>query len=209
MAVAVKNSKKKGNVKRRQMPTKRSINLAVLSEKKTHFGLLIPGILLILVVAAAFSKFLVIDRLAEVDAARAEVNRLQTKIDQGYEELAGFDDLADLYAHYTYSGFTQEELNRSDRVEVLRLIRSVVLPRTEVSSWTLSGNTLTINLNGETLQDINLLVQQLEAEDIVDFCTVNTANTKDNARLVLTENLGPVKARVMAYLNAGTEVDNG
>ncbi len=209
MAVAVKNSKKKGNVKRRQMPTKRSINLAVLSEKKTHFGLLIPGILLILVVAAAFSKFLVIDRLAEVDAARAEVNRLQMKIDQGYEELAGFDDLADLYAHYTYSGFTQEELNRSDRVEVLRLIRSVVLPRTEVSSWTLSGNTLTINLNGETLQDINLLVQQLEAEDIVDFCTVNTANTKDNARLVLTENLGPVKARVMAYLNAGTEVDNG
>jgi ribosome-binding ATPase YchF (GTP1/OBG family) len=164
---------------------------------------------LILVVAAAFSKFLVIDRLAEVDAARAEVNRLQMKIDQGYEELAGFDDLADLYAHYTYSGFTQEELNRSDRVEVLRLIRSVVLPRTEVSSWTLSGNTLTINLNGETLQDINLLVQQLEAEDIVDFCTVNTANTKDNARLVLTENLGPVKARVMAYLNAGTEVDNG
>ncbi len=209
MAVAVKNSKKKGNVKRRQMPTKRSINLAVLSEKKTHFGLLIPGILLILVVAAAFSKFLVIDRLAEVDAARAEVNRLQMKIDQGYEELAGFDDLADLYAHYTYSGFTQEELNRSDRVEVLRLIRSVVLPRTEVSSWTLSGNTLTINLNGETLQDINLLVQQLEAENIVDFCTVNTANTKDNARLVLTENLGPVKARVMAYLNAGTEVDNG
>ncbi len=209
MAVAVKNSKKKGNVKRRQMPTKRSINLAVLSEKKTHFGLLIPGILLILVVAAAFSKFLVIDRLAEVDAARAEVNRLQMKIDQGYEELAGFDDLADLYAHYTYSGFTQEELNRSDRVEVLRLIRSVVLPRAEVSSWTLSGNTLTINLNGETLQDINLLVQQLEAEDIVDFCTVNTANTKDNARLVLTENLGPVKARVMAYLNAGTEVDNG
>ena len=209
MAVAVKNSKKKGNVKRRQMPTKRSINLAVLSEKKTNFGLLIPGILLILVVAAAFSKFLVIDRLAEVDAARAEVNRLQMKIDQGYEELAGFDDLADLYAHYTYSGFTQEELNRSDRVEVLRLIRSVVLPRTEVSSWTLSGNTLTINLNGETLQDINLLVQQLEAEDIVDFCTVNTANTKDNARLVLTENLGPVKARVMAYLNAGTEVDNG
>ena len=209
MAVAVKNSKKKGNVKRRQMPTKRSINLAVLSEKKTHFGLLIPGILLILVVAAAFSKFLVIDRLAEVDAARAEVNRLQMKIDQGYEELAGFDDLADLYAHYTYSGFTQEELNRSDRVEVLRLIRSVVLPRTEVSSWTLSGNTLTLNLNGETLQDINLLVQQLEAEDIVDFCTVNTANTKDNARLVLTENLGPVKARVMAYLNAGTEVDNG
>ena len=208
MAVAVKNSKKKKGVKRRQMPTKRVINLAVLNEKKTHFGLAIPAILLILVLAAAFSKFLVIDRMAEVSAAQAEVARLQTKLDQGYEELAGFDDLADLYAHYTYSGFTQEELNRSDRVAVLRLIRSVVLPRAEISSWSLSGNTLTINLSGETLQDINLLVQQLEAEDMVDFCTVNTANTKENARIIVQqEELGAVKARVLAYLNAGTEVD--
>lgn len=210
MAVAVKNNKKKKSaIKRRQMPTKRVINLAVLDEKKVNFGLAIPAILLILVAAAVFSKFLVIDRMAEVSAAQAEVSRLQTRIDQGYEELAGFDDLADLYAHYTYSGFTPEELNRSDRVEVLRLIRSVVLPRAEVSSWSLSGNILTINLNAETLQDINLLIQQLESEDMVDFCTVNTANTKDNARRIETEELGAVKGRIIAYLNAGTEVDKG
>ncbi len=210
MAVAVKNNKKKKSaIKRRQMPTKRVINLAVLDEKKVSFGLAIPAILLILVAAAVFSKFLVIDRMAEVSAAQAEVSRLQTRIDQGYEELAGFDDLADLYAHYTYSGFTQEELNRSDRVEVLRLIRSVVLPRAEVSSWSLSGNILTINLNAETLQDINLLVQQLESEDMVDFCTVNTANTRDNSHRIATEELGAVKGRVMAYLNAGTGVDKG
>lgn len=209
MAVAVKTNKKKGSVKRRQMPVKRSINLAVIDEKKMHFGLAIPAILLILVAAAAFSKFLVLDRMAEVSAAQAEVSRLQAKIDQGYDELAGFDDLADLYAHYTYSGFTPEELNRSDRVAVLRLIRSVVLPRAEVSSWSLTSNTLTINLNAETLQEINLLVQQLEAEDMVDFCTVNTANTKENQRRVQTTDLGIVKARVLVYLNAGTEVDNG
>ncbi len=209
MAVAVKTNKKKGSVKRRQMPVKRSINLAVIDEKKMRFGLAIPAILLILVAAAAFSKFLVLDRMAEVSAAQAEVSRLQAKIDQGYDELAGFDDLADLYAHYTYSGFTPEELNRSDRVAVLRLIRSVVLPRAEVSSWSLTSNTLTINLNAETLQEINLLVQQLEAEDMVDFCTVNTANTKDNQRRVQTTDLGIVKARVLVYLNAGMEVDNG
>ena len=209
MAVAVKTNKKKGSVKRRQMPVKRSINLAVIDEKKMRFGLAIPAILLILVAAAAFSKFLVLDRMAEVSAAQAEVSRLQAKIDQGYDELAGFDDLADLYAHYTYSGFTPEELNRSDRVAVLRLIRSVALPRAEVSSCSLTSNTLTINLNAETLQEINLLVQQLEAEDMVDFCTVNTANTKENQRRVQTTDLGIVKARVLVYLNAGMEVDNG
>ena len=210
MAVATKNGKKKTGVKRRQMPTKRVINLAVLDEKKMNFGLAIPAILLILVAAAVFSKFLVIDRMTEVSAAQAVVNRLQSELDQGYDELAGFDDLSNLYAHYTYSGFTKEELGRTDRTAVLRLIRAVILPRAEISSWSLSGNTLTVNLSADTLQEINLLVQQLEAEDLVDFCTVNTANTRDSVRRAAeSAEQGAVKARVLAYLNSGAEVDKG
>lgn len=210
MAEAVKNKKKKGGAKRRrgQMPTKRYINLAVQGEKPLKIGLAIPAILLILVAAAAFSKFLVIDRFAEVTAAENEVRRLQIKLDEGYEELADFDDLSALYAHYTYSGLTNEELNRTDRVEILKLLRSVVLPRAVISSWSVSGNELTINLSAETLQQINLLVQQLEMQDLVDFCTVNTANTTDNARAKAeTDDMSVVKGRVLAYLNSGTEVD--
>ncbi len=210
MAVAVNNKKQNAGVKRRrgQYPTKRVINLAAQSEKKANMGLAIPAILLILIAAAVFSKFLVIDRMVEVSAARGVVSGIQSKLNQGYNELADFDDLSKLYAHYTYSGFTNEELTRTDRVAALRLIRSVVLPRAEISSWSLSGNALTLVLSADTLQQINLLVQQLEADDLVDFCTVNTANTTDNARRVEAEDLGAVRARVLAYLNAGTEVDN-
>ena len=211
MAVAVEKKKKAGARRRRgQYPTKRVINLAVIDEKKPRVGLAIPAILLILAAAVLFSKFLVIDRMAEVSAAQRKVADLQAKLDKGYDELADFDDLSVLYAHYTYSGFTNEELNRCDRVSVLRLIRSVVLPRAEVSSWSVSNNILLINLNADTLQQVNLLVQELEADELVDFCTVNTANTKDNARRTAQqEELSAVKARIQVYLISGTEVKNG
>lgn len=208
LAIKTKNNKKGGVKFRRQMPVKRMINLAVVGEKKTHFGLAAPGIILILIAAVAFSKFLVIDRYNEVNAARSQVSELQTKLNKGYAELADFDDLAELYAHYTYSGFTSEELNRTDRTEVLNLIRNMILPYAEVNSWSVTGNQLTIEMVGDTLQQLNLIVQQLEQQDLVDFCTVYTANTDDNTRgNNNTEEFSFVKARVVAYLNSGTEVD--
>ena len=211
MATAVKTKKKQGGALRRgQIPTKRTINLAVIGDKPMHLGLAIPGIILILIAAAAFSKFLVIDRLDEVTAAQHQVYELQSRLDAGYRELADFDDLSNLYAHYTYSGFTNEELNRTDRVDVLNLIRSMILPYAEVSSWSVTGNELTVNMSAESLQQINLIVQQLEAQDLVDFCMVNTANTNDNTRgNAVKEEFDFVRARVVAYLNAGMEVDRG
>ena len=210
MALALKSkSKKAGGLKRRrQMPVKRTINLATQGEKKMNVGLAIPSIVLIVVIAAVFSKFLVIDRFAEVTAAQKVVFDLQTRLDQGYAELADFDDLSELYAHYTYSGFTAEELNRTDRVDILNLIRNMVLPYAEVNSWSVTGNQLTINMTGESLQQINLIVQQLEQQDLVDFCTVNTANTDDNTRgNAQAEEFSIVKARVLCYLNSGMEVN--
>ena len=211
MATATKTKKKKGGALRRhgQIPSKRTINLATIGEKPVRVGLAIPAIILILLAAAAFSKFLVIDRFAKVTAAQHVVYELQNQLDAGYEELADFDDLSNLYAHYTYSGFTQEELNRTDRVDVQELIRNMIIPYAEVSSWTISGNQLTVEMVGDTLQQINLIVQQLEQQDLVDFCTVNTANTDDNTRgNNTTEEFSFVKARVVAYLNSGMEVDS-
>ena len=75
-------------------------------------------------------------------------------------------------------------------------------------SWSLTGNELTINMSGESLQQINLIVQQLEAQDLVDFCTVNTANTNDNTRgNAKSEEYDVVKARVLVYLSSGWGVN--
>ena len=193
-----------------RMPTKREINLAEIGEEHINALVALPAILLIILAAAVFSKFLVYDRLMEVEAARGEVAQLQRTLDEGYEELAGFEELADLYAHYTFSGMTQEERDRISRVEVLSLVDRLILPRAGVDDLTVSGNQMTLNISGNTLQEINLLVQTLEADPVVDFCTVTTAVSKEgaNAPVAYDENT-LVTARVIVYLKSVSEVEAG
>jgi hypothetical protein len=208
----MKTKSKKRGVKRRrgQFPTKRSINLANLGEKPLRLGIAIPAIILILVAAAAFSKFLVIDRMNEVSAAQHEVQVLQAKVDAGYEELGGMDELTNLYAHYTYSGFTNEELTRADRVKVTDLIRRMVIPWAEISSWSATGNQLNVELRAESLQQINLIAQQLQTDELVNFCTVNTANTNDNTRGNKdAADYSYVQGRIVIYLNGESGVNRG
>ena len=185
-----------------QMPTKTSINLAAVGQKKVNYKIAIPAFILLVAAIVLFSKFLVIDRLAEVAAAQNKVNELQSRLDVGYNELAGFEDLNDKYAHYTYSGFTEEELTRTSRVEVLRLIRRVVLPKVSLNAWSISSNELNLDVTANTLQEINMLAQALQEDSLVNYCTVNNANTNEQ-RTVNGEDIDEtVSARVLVYLEA-------
>ena len=185
-----------------QMPTKTSINLAAVGQKKVNYKIAIPAFILLVAAVVLFSKFLVIDRLAEVAAAQNKVNELQSRLDVGYNELAGVEDLNDKYAHYTYSGFTEEELTRTSRVEVLRLIRRVVLPKVSLNAWSISSNELNLDVTANTLQEINMLAQALQEDSLVNYCTVNNANTNEQ-RTVNGEDIDEtVSARVLVYLEA-------
>ncbi len=101
---------------------------------------------------------------------------------------------------------TKEEQERVGRGEVLSLIQRVVLPQAGIDSLTVSGNEMTLNMTGSTLQEINLLVQKLEADPLVDFCNVTTAESNEyNSRQDLYAENGVVTAKVIAYLVTETE----
>ena len=101
---------------------------------------------------------------------------------------------------------TQEEQTRVARGEVLSLIQRVVLPQAGIDSLSVTDNEMTLNMTGSTLQEINLLVQTLEADPLVDFCTVTTAESSEyNNHLDIYNADGVVTARVVAYLVAETE----
>ena len=201
-----KQAAPRGRLPRGKIPTKTEINLAVIGEKHINPLVAMPAILLIILLAALFGKFLVADRLAEVAAAQREVSNLQARLDAGYNELTDFAELSDLYAHYTFSGMTQEEQTRVARGEVLSLIQRVVLPQAGIDSLSVTDNEMTLNMTGSTLQEINLLVQKLEADPLVNFCTVTTAESSEyNNHLDIYNADGVVTARVVAYLVAETE----
>ena len=206
--MAFKGKKKNKALSPRRLPAKRTINLAVVGEKPLNMLVAVPAILLILFAAALLSKFAVVDRLTAVSRAQAEVTSLQASLDAGYEAIADYGDLVDQYAHYTLSGMTEEELQTVDRTAVISMLQRVVLQKAEVGNWTIMGNRLELPMTGATLQQINMIVQQLEEEDLVDFCTVSTAATSDtdSRRQVISENT-VVTAQVIVYLNPATEGD--
>ena len=196
-----KKSENKSGGKRAKLPVKRSINLAMTDEKPVNLKIGIPAILLILVAAFVFGKFAVADRLMAVSRAEGQVSALQSDLNNAYDRLNSFGELTELYSHYTYSGMTQEEVSRADRTGAIALVRRLILPRGWVSSWTLSGNILTVNMTVEDLRTVNRTVQDIESDEHVNFCSVNTAATTD--RSTGTE---AVNARITIYLNPSEEV---
>ena len=160
-----------------QMPKKRYINLATVNIRRINWFIAVPAILLIVVAAGLFSKIAVIDRMALVQEEQQALSRLQTTLEQEQQQLDGYDTLMKRYAHYTFSGMTEEELNRVDRGSVMELTRRFILADTRVDSWTLSGNTLTLTVEADSLQAINQLTQELLDEPLVEFCTVASAAT--------------------------------
>ena len=113
---------------RGRMPVKRSINMVLVDEDKINIWKAIPGILLILVLAALFSKYLVADRLLAMSQASARTTQLQKHLDEAMEAVESFGEVEDTYAHYTLAGMTSEELSLVDRTQVLELVKTL-LPR--------------------------------------------------------------------------------
>lgn len=195
-----KNGKQTQKLSRRNLPVKRSVNLAGAGEKKTNWAVFLPTLLVIVAAALALGKFGVLDRLQEVSAAQNRVANVQLQLDDGYRTINSFGELTEQYAHYTYSGMTDAELRRTDRVAILDLLDRVVLPQADVQGWQLEENELTLYVTGKTLQEVNLLGQRLEQEDLVDYCIVSTAETNQQ------DLNGEVSVQVLIRLRDAEEV---
>ncbi|MGN0169642.1 MAG: hypothetical protein ACI39H_02645 [Lachnospiraceae bacterium] len=201
--------KKRQDTTPRHLPVKRTINLATVGEEKINIKVAVPGIVIIILAAVFFGKFTVADRLIAVSVAQYKAELVREQLDAGYQKIQDYGDISEEYAHYTYSGFTEEELNRVDRNDVLDLMKRVVLPQVVVSSWSIQDNEMTLVIGGSTLQQINLLVQKLEVEELVDFCTVETAvsNAGEGESVLSAETKEAVTAQLTVYLKNALKED--
>ena len=181
---------------------KKQINLALAGQKKKHYFVAIPAIGVIVVVAGVIGKVAVADRLVKMSEAQSAASELQKQVDDITAYIDSFGDLQETYAHYTYQGLNADELSYLNRPEVLQLMKNVIFPKVTVSSWSVSGNQLTLPVTGENLSDINSLVQELEQVPIVDYCNVMTAVTDSSST---DENGNPVSSdtvtgQIIVYL---------
>lgn len=188
----------------RHLPFKKSLNVANIEQKKIDAKISIPAIVLVIVAAFALGKFGVADRLMKVSRAESEVAALEEELDASYAKLDSYGELNELYAHYTYSGMTKEEAKRPDRASAIEMIRRVIMPKGDVTNWTLSGDLLTVSFSCENLNTAKSIAQDLETDPHVNFCSVSTAATLDKNRRENEDN--GITARLMIYLNPAEEV---
>ena len=173
-------SKKDTRKIRGRLPSKTSINLVLVDEKKLNIGIAIPAVLLVIALAAAFGKFLVYDRLMEMTRAESEVVGLRSRYDALLAAGEEMTDVEDTYAHYTNAGMTADELGLVDRVKVLELVDSILPKKNSAKNWDVSGNILTIEVTESSLSQQNKLAAKIEESPIVDSCTIMTANKNES-----------------------------
>lgn len=171
--------KGKGGKSRGKLPEKTTINLVIKDENSIKPQIAVPAIILICLLAAVFGKFAVADRLISASRAAGQVTELRSGLDSAYEKLAFYADVEDKYAHYTYSGMTEEELTRVDRVDVMKLVEKALAEGYTLRSWTVSENIMTLQMTGSSLKELNRLSQILEQEPIVDQCVITTADRSE------------------------------
>jgi len=186
--VARSKSKKDTRKIRGRLPSKTSINLVLVDEKKLNLGIAIPAVLLIIVLAGAFSKFLVYDRLMEMTRAESEVVGLRSRYDALLTAGEEMTDVEDTYAHYTNAGMTADELGLVDRVKVLELVDSILPQKNTAKNWNVSGNILTIEVTESSLSQQNELAEKIEQSPIVDSCTIMTANKNESTSVSAPSN---------------------
>lgn len=160
---------------RYRVPEKRVINLLPVDENKISPLKAIPAVLLVIALAVAFGKFLVLDRLTTMSALSGKAANMRHTLSGVESELLDYDGIEDVYAHVTSKGMTQEELDRVSRVLVLDLVSTAFPEDVSVGSWSVSGNVMTVDLSGSTLQDLNELARSIEKSPIVDTCMISTA----------------------------------
>ena len=179
--------------------SKRTVNFIGIGKKRINWLIALPAILLIIVAAAAFCKFGILDRYEKLAQLEAENAEIQSRVESYEEIIAGFDDLKNEYAHYTYTGFTANEKNRADRLTVLDLMDNYVRPYSTINSWTVYDNVLSFALTDVTLAEANRLIADLENDPAVSFCNVTTAKTTDEDTDIVTVN-------VTVYLNGPMDI---
>ena len=158
-----------------RMPSKRSINLATVNEKPGGWLITFLFVGAVLIGTVVLIRTTVAERMRTLSEVREEIARLEAQLQEGDVRVEDYDRLSEVYAHYTWSGLTAEEAGRPDYAAAMNLLERVILSRMTLDSWTLSGNELTLSINGGTLDEINQIAEELNADEIVNYCSVTAA----------------------------------
>ena len=173
--------------KKKDFPSKQYLNLAVREKKGIDAKTAIPAVIAVLILAALFAKFAVMDRFAKVEAARMELANLNVERSVINAKLEDYDATVEEYKKYSVSWMDDVEKALVLKTDMIDLINKEILKNSETRSLSISGNTISAQLVGLSLTDTSALIDRLYARpDVYDvqMFTATTEETEGNQVIV-------------------------
>ena len=158
-------------------PNKQYINILDGMKSDENRTLEILIFIIFLIALAAFTKFGVIDKIAQMSAAEAAYNDMQRQITELKEQNADYEEVKKDYSHYGMGYLDDSEILLVDREDVLDLLDKYVLKNADIKTLAVTDNTVTLTVEKTRLNALSSIVKELEADSDVAFVTVNVAGT--------------------------------
>lgn len=175
-----------------KLPSKKTMNLYQVEITDNSWQRVLPYALLIIVIVVAFTRFGVFQRMSQLNKLREQVSEAQIQLQELNKTLEDYDDVKTEYVRYTDDYMLDDEGKLVDRMRIIRLMDNNVSNIGEIKRYTIVGNTVSLEVIVDTLDDVRMIRKQLEAVDWVGNITVNTA-TKN----VSSTGLGYVVASIV------------
>ena len=179
-----------------QYPSKTSINLVVTDDSTQFTPRTAVMLVLVLLFAAVFCKFAVIDVMGAASQAESRVSAAQAQLSTLQAANADYNEVQAEYDKIGVSGLGEDERALADRGDVIELIENTASQLGSLQAVRVSGNTMELQFSDRTLHDVSRLMQVLESKDIVAGVSVSMAKTDEKTDVVsvVTVTLQPQSA---------------
>ena len=179
-----------------QYPSKTSINLVVTDDSTQFTPRTAVMLVLVLLFAAVFCKFAVIDVMGAASQAESRVSAAQAQLSTLQAANADYNEVQAEYDKIGVSGLSEDERALADRGDVIELIENTASQLGSLQAVRVSGNTMELQFSDRSLHDVSRLMQVLESKDIVAGVSVSMAKTDEKTDVVsvVTVTLQPQSA---------------
>ena len=172
------NKQIKKNTKATVLPTKKTMNF-VHHASSFNPKKVLPLAIVVIIVAAVFAKFGIMDQLDKKTAAYNDLAQRQEQLAVVNAKLAGYDELEKQYGRYSYGWMSESEVNMVSRMDVLALVEQKISPASVIENIAVNNNVLTLNIHGITLEQASAMVKSLEESEMVSSATVYSASAEN------------------------------
>jgi hypothetical protein len=169
--IHLSNLGKRGSAGAGRVPVKTSMNLYSVGNQKTDMHTFVPAALALVIAVALFAKFGVVDQIARVSSAQAELADKQAQVSQVEGSFQGYDAVDQEYKSYTTT-LNPSEVNA---INVLNMVDTQVRPSADVTAVNLKDNILTLTLTSVSLDAVGTLTTALQSQSMVTNVGVSTA----------------------------------